>query len=184
MYHGQSTDGFGWDANITPRQPGSLSMENFRFLFDDQIIADLEESDMSFQKLQAMNFLTFAASPNQTGVVDELIALVRSEILVLDNRGIPSLAKAWSTKVDLLLLDEMCERTGVRADPKGKFAVAEKIRKKLDRKWTRTPEGWAIKDDPQNIIFGHVEFDEWRLAFEDKQQTMLECNAGVNRFSS
>lgn len=158
-------------------------MENFRFLLDDNIVADLEGAEGSSQKLEAMKFLAHAASPMRTGVFDELLALVRTEILSIDSRGIPTLTKDWWSKADLLLLDEMHERFGVSVDPNGKCGVAEKIRKRLDRKWARMNEGWAFASDHRDIIYDFEEFDQWRVAWEEKQRSRSEGAAGVHKFS-
>jgi len=184
VYHGQSTEGAKWDAGLNPRAPGLLTLENFRFLFDDETLAALEVADdNSPEKLNAMKALAHASSPKRSGVSDELLALIRTEIFSLDNRGIPTLTKDWWSKVDLLLLDEMYERFGIQADAAGKHGVAEKIRKRMERKWARTQLGFAFASDPKDIIYDYEEFDKWRMAFEEKQQSRSEGAAGVHRFN-
>jgi len=128
-----------------------------------------------------VKLLAYAIS--QTGICDELLALVRTEVVSIDNRGIPKLTKDWWSKVDLLLLDEMHEHFGVQADSTGKFGIAQMVRKKLDRKWVKGHYGWSFENDPHDIIYEYEEFDEWRRAYEEKQQSRSDGVAGVHRFS-
>jgi len=172
-----------WDAGHNPRTPESLTLENYRFFFTSQTIESLESADSSLQKLEAMKCLAHAASPKQTGVFDELLALMRTEILSIDSRGIPTLTNDWWSKVNVLLLDETRERFGVSADPSGKFGVAEKIRSKLDLEWTKTARGFAFASDPKDTIYDDEEFATWRMAYEAKQQSRSEGAAGVHRFN-
>lgn len=182
LFHG-STEGGKWDAGNNPRTPESLSLENYRFYFTSQTIESLETADDSPQKLEAMKCLAHAASPKQTGVLDELLALVRTEILSVDDRGIPTLTKDWWSKVDFLLLSESDESFGMPVDPSGKFGVAEKIRSKLDLEWTKTARGFAFASDPNDTIYDEGEFATWRMAYEEKQQSRSEGAAGVHRFN-
>ena len=143
----------------------------------------MEKDDASVQKLEAMKLLAFAASPLRTGILDEVLAFVRTEIMSIDDRGIPVLTEDWWSKVDFLLLDDMQRRFGVSADPNGKYGVAEKIRKILDQEWTTTPKGFAFGSDPDDVVYDFQEFDQWRIVFEQKQQAQSEGAMGVHRFN-
>ena len=158
-------------------------MENCQFLLSKQVIEDLEKENGSPQKLEAMQCLAYAASPLRTGILDELLALVRSETVSIDSRGIPALTKDWWSKVDFLLLDDMLERFGVRVDPTGRYGVAEKIRTKLDHKWTSTPQGFAYASESEDTVYDFAEFYQWRTVFEEKQQSQSEGATGVHRFN-
>ena len=130
-----------------------------------------------------MQCLAYTASPLRTGILDELLALVRSETVSIDSRGIPALTKDWWSKVDFLLLDDMHERFGVRVDPTGRYGVAEKIRTKLDHEWTSTPQGFAYASEPEDTVYDFAEFYQWRTVFEEKQQSQSEGATGVHRFN-
>lgn len=185
VYHGgqeTSESGSNWEGNTNPRAVGSRSMENVRFIVDDTVVANLEKDDQSPFKLEALKRLAHVLSPLQTGVYDELFALIRTGVLSVDERGIPALAKDWWSGVDLLLLDDMYESWGVQADVSGWYGVAEKVRRTLNRKWVRTDCGWAFAQDQEDIVFDFEEFDEWRMAFEDKQRAQSDGLEGVGRF--
>jgi hypothetical protein len=144
-------------------------------------VAQLEAPALSAAKIQAMKLLAHVLSPNRTGVYDELLAFIRTGVFKIDDHGIPSPVKDWWLKVDMLLLEDMHEKWGVKADPEGKYGVAKKLRKLLHRKWNRSDYGWALADDDE-LIFEFEEFDEWRVAFEDKQQTRSDGVDGIGRF--
>lgn len=183
MYHGQASEsGSKWDTNTNPRSAGNLSLENIWFVLDDNVAAHLEHSDQSPFKLEALKILAHVLSPSRTGLFDELLALVRTNVLAVDDQGIPALAKDWWSRVDLLLLEEMSESWGLNDDTNVKYGVAENIRKTLHRKWARSYKGWALANDKEDIIFDFEEFDEWRVAFEDKQRARSDGVDGVGRF--
>jgi hypothetical protein len=184
VYHGQeaSEGGSKWEVNTNPRAARSRSLENIRFIVDDTVVVNLDEPDQSLLKLNALKILAHVLSPNQTGVYDELLALVRTGVLLVDKRGIPALAKDWWSSVEILLLDDMYESWGLQADPNGRYGVAEKVRKTLHRKWVRTHYGWAFAQDEEDIVFDFEEFDEWRMAFEDKRRAQSDGVDGVGRF--
>lgn len=183
MYHGQASESVSkWDMHTNPRPPGSRSLENVRFVVDDRVAAHLAESDQSPLKLEAMKVLAHVLSPSRTGVFDELLALIRSGVLDVNSRGIPVLANVWWTKVDMLILDDMSDHCGVRADPTAKGGVGGKIRNTLHRKWTKSHYGWVFADDYQEVVFDFEEYAEWRAAFEDKQRARSEGVDGVGRF--
>jgi hypothetical protein len=184
VYHGQASEsGSKWDMNTIPRSVGSLSLENIRFIVDDSIATNLELPDQSPLKFEAIKILAHVLSPSRTGVYDELLALSRTGVLAVDDRGIPGLTKDWWSRVDLLLLDEMHESWGLQADTLGKYGVAEKVRRTLNRKWVRTDCGWALAKEDDDIVFDFEEFDEWRVAYEDKQRARSDGADGVGRFS-
>lgn len=92
------------------------------------------------------------------------------------------LTSDWYEHVDVLVLDDMNEHWGISVDPAGKFGVHETIRQTLKDKWTKKQHGWALRSDPRDIIYEFSEFDEWRDAFEDRQETKQEHTHGVGLF--
>jgi len=179
VYHGQvaaDTTASHWNAHSkNPRQAGSLSLENFHFLINEAIIKNVETGD-------AKKALAHVLSPKQSGICDELLALIRMEIFDIDKRGIPVLANDWSSKADILLLDDMSQNWGTAADPSGKYGIVEDIRKPLDSEWVRTDYGWAHAEDDFDVVYEFAEFEYWRSAFEDKQQSQSDELEGVGRF--
>jgi hypothetical protein len=130
--------------------------------------------------VEAMKVVAFALSPDRCGIYDELLALIRTNVLTLDDhRGIPMLAKNWWSNVDVLLLDDMWHSWGTRIDVKGNYGITANIRKLLHRKWIRSDSvGWSLVSQPDDIIFEFEEFDDWRVAFESR----LDGVDGIGRF--
>lgn len=136
----------------------------------------------SKEKLAALSALATALVPDKTGVLDELMALVGMDVLRVDERGVPVLTNDWWANVDLLLLEDMNNNWALKVDPQGKFGVDDSIRKPLGAKWRRLYHGWAFADNLKEIIFDFEEFDEWREAFEEKQQEQIDDSEGIGRF--
>ena len=97
-------------------------------------------------------------------------------------RQIPVLAKSWYENVDLLILEDMKDNWGVKADPGGRFGVRDSIRRRLHSKWVRTYDGWALSRNRKEIIYDFGEFDEWRETFETKHQVEGEETEGIGQF--
>jgi len=129
-----------------------------------------------------MTTLAHVLSPAVTGVADELRALIKTGVLHVDDRGILRLTKHWWTNVDLLLLEDMHNHWGLRADPNGKCGVEDKVRKLLMEKWCRNSSGWVMKEDPGDVVFDLEEFDSWREVFEEKQEEDFNDFEGIGRF--
>jgi hypothetical protein len=168
-----------WEAQSTnPRKEGSLSFENIRFLVNDTFMGRLvaEHDDVSNQVAVA-----YLVSAERTGVLDELLALQRSGILNV-KEGVPRPSKDWYTRVDLNLLNEMEESWKPEADRGGKYCVFDKVRRKLDEKWVVCSQGWALREDPDEVIYDFDEWAEWRLTFEEKHEAHEEDAHGIGRF--
>jgi len=170
------------DVTANPRLAGSLTLENLRFVVDESVLAVLEAPDQPPQKLEAIKMLAHVLSPTKTGICDELLALIHTRVVSVDDRGIPSLTKDWWTRVDFLLLEDMHQKWSKVADPLGRYGVANTLRKCLKKKWVRTYRGWAFAQDEEDVVFDFEEFEDWRVAFEDKQQARDENIDGVGRF--
>jgi hypothetical protein len=150
-----------------------------RFALDDSVVSNVEAQVPTPKSAEALKVLLLALSPSRSGVCDELLALIRMGVLRLEN-GIPTLARKWWTDVDVLMLDDMFENWGLDADPSGKYAIVDSIRKPLGKHWKKTEEGWVL--DGYDVVYEDSEFDAWRLAFEDKQQSQSDNIDGVGRF--
>jgi hypothetical protein len=185
VYHGQSEDSLSkWERQTNPRRTSSLCLEDLRFAIDESVLEKLEENGQSVEKTAAAKLLAATVSPSVSGVYDELLALIRSDVLIVDSRGVPLLAKDWWTRVDILMLDEMAQRFGMRADPKGQHGICENVRKKLGRTWVRTERGWAFASDVDDVIFDFDEFDEWHQAYQEKQKNRSDGVDGIGRFGT
>jgi len=125
--------------------------------------------------------LAHLLSPERTGVYDELFALKRLGIINIKS-GIPRICKDWYGRVDLILLNEMQACWAPSVDNQGKYMVHNKIRSKLSKKWTMEDQGWALKEDPEDIIFDFDEWEEWRESFEAKQDEEAKTVHGIGRF--
>lgn len=183
VFHGQMAFGTQkWIAGSkNQREVNSLSLENVRFLLGDEEISGFEQPDTSNSYLTAITVLAHVLSPQQTGICDELLALLCKDILIIDeSRGILDLSEDWYSKVDVTILEDMQLNWGRSADPGGKFGIIEEIRKLCDS-WDRTAEGWLLKEDNE-IVFLFDELREWRKAFEHKHQVLSDGKDGIGRF--
>lgn len=180
MFHGQnSLHGSKWAAGSkNPREVNSLSLENARFLLDDKTVAGFEHSKKTNTYYNAISCLAYILSPEQTGICDELLALLHADILTIDeNQGIPILSNDWHVKVDALLLNDMHVRWGRSAE---KYGIIEEIGK-LQEFWKLNEVGWMLRDEDE-VIFSLDDIDEWREAFEQKHQAYSDGLEGIGRF--
>lgn len=186
VFHGQHSDTpSDWEVrNKNPRKGGSLSLENIQFGLNEEALQHLEKDADSRGKeyVEALKTLAHFGLPEQSGVCDELLALMQGGVVMVDARGIPKLSKDWWANVDLLLLEDMHFGWGENTDPLGKYGIAEEVREQLGRRWRRTGRGWVFVDEPKEVIFDFEEFDDWREAFEHKQQAHSEDTEGIGQF--
>jgi hypothetical protein len=186
IFHGQVSESESpWNTFANPRSPRRLSLEDVRFVITDPLVSELqryEETPSQQQHAQSLNILAHVLSPTRTGVMDELDALITTNVVVVDDRGIPKLSRDWWTRIDILVLDDMEAKWGIDIDTKGKCGVFEPIRKTLYRKWTSCDTGWALNTDIEDIVYEFQEFDEWRMAFTDKQRSRLDQADGIGKF--
>jgi hypothetical protein len=188
VYHGQLSESESkWDGTKNPRKVGAQSLENLRFLVTDKVVSRLEQGPGDVEtspqyQLYAEDTKIVGFILTCCGIYDELLALIRTNVVKVDPRGIPGLSASWWSHVDILVLDDMWSNWGIHADPKYKFGVAVKVRKGLRRYWFRSDTGWALMSQKDDIIFVFEEFDEWRVAFEGKQQTVSDGIDGIGRF--
>jgi hypothetical protein len=136
-------------------------------------------------KEQAESYVCLAhlLSPYRTGVYDEVLALVTMGILSIAPSGIPTLARDWFSRVDILMLDEMHSAWGPKVDPDGLYCVQHKLRRGLEKNWVRTERGWAMADDdPDDLCFDFEELDEWRENFQGTIEAKENHSEGIGRF--
>jgi len=125
--------------------------------------------------------LWYLLSPACTGVFDELLALLRLGIVSIKG-SIPRLTKDWYERVNLHFLSEMHECWSPHVDKSGKYLVNQKIRRKLSKEWVIVEDGWASRDDPDDVIFDFDSWDEWRESFFQKQEDQSNKKHGIHRF--
>jgi hypothetical protein len=158
-------------------------LENVRFGVTSNFPANCDSSHLaSAEKLAPMKTIAALLSPNNSGVIDELLALIRMNVLSVDELGIPRLAEGWWEHVDLLILEDMNNHWGKKVDPQGKFGIVDEIRSPLGERWRRTRDGWVLNDEPAELVFDFDEFDIWREAFEEKQQEEQDDDEGIGKF--
>jgi hypothetical protein len=156
-------------------------LENARFLLEEDTISGFEQIDNERTYHNAIKSLAYLLSSQQTGVCDELMSLLSSDVLRIDaERGIPILAFDWYTKVDALLLLDMHSNWGHSVHLGEKFGIIDEIRK-LSEHWERTEQGWLLKEEGEEV-FVFEELDEWRDAFEENHQSRIENSEGIGRF--
>jgi hypothetical protein len=123
----------------------------------------------------------YLLSPTSSGLYDELLALLRMNVLKVRN-GIPVLAEDWYENVDIIVLDDMSDYWSSEADPDGKYCVHEEIRDTLEEKWIKYSYGWALADYPKELIFDYSVLDEWRETFEGRLEEQGNRSEGIGRF--
>jgi hypothetical protein len=121
-------------------------------------------------------------SPSSSGLYDELMALVKMEVLKIHSSGIPIVSRDWFSKVDIVILDDMDRCWGSDADPEGRFSINEEMRDTLEEQWVKSGYGWSTADDPNDLVFDFEVIDEWREAFEGQMEEKANYTEGVGRF--
>ena len=180
-----------------PKRPGSLTLENMQFGLNEDLLSRLEvlafdttalnsDSDVADavnkRAAEAAVVVTHLVSPERSGVLDELLSLLRSGIIRKSKHGGAILKKDWSSQVDPLLLDDMLVRWSLDADPENKYSMNNKIRYNLASYWMRLDGAWALSEDMSEVVFIDQEFDEWRQTFEDKAQIKSNAEEGIGKF--
>jgi hypothetical protein len=174
--------GSKWDAGTTnPRTCNSLSLENIRFLLDDTTIAGLSQIEDETSYYDAVKALAVSLSPNQSGVCDELLALLHTGVLTVDKiRGIPVLSSKWYSFVDVLLLNDMQINWNRTSDPVGKYGIIDEITN-LSQFWQLAENGWILKNENE-LVYDFNDMEEWRAAFEAKHCAKIEGIDGIGKF--
>jgi len=194
VYHGQTSSGESYreSKSRNPRQIESLSFENIRFALSDDVLARLSAaglqnetsyaSDASLAVSNDILLMSHLLSPKRTGVYDEIMALMKMGVLRRTRGGCVVLAEDWEVHVDPLVLSEMEQHWCKRMDPMNKFGLCRSMRAKLERSWVRIEAGWALSADPDDIIFGDGEWDEWRTHFRHRFESQINESEGIEKF--
>jgi hypothetical protein len=188
VFHGQTGTGGKDGYAKNPREPGRLSFENIRHVVTDKVLASLQKQgpeDLSIkaERAEALSLVAHLVSPQSTGLVDELLALVRSKILSMTTTGYAVLMnRDWTNHVDPLLLHDMCSRWSKKQDPENKYCVNRQIRRELEEIWLRVDGGWAQSGDPDDVVYPDDEWEEWRLHFQEKHESRENEADGIHKF--
>jgi hypothetical protein len=122
-------------------------------------------------------------SPQRSGLYDELQTLITMNILQIHPvSGIPVLADDWVGKMDVFVLEELDTAWGTTADPDGKYCIHDELVDALEEYWVKSSYGWALAEDPDDLIFDLEELDEWRQSFEGKLDAKENYSVGIGRF--
>lgn len=120
-------------------------------------------------------------SPARTGLYDELLALLKMEVIESKN-GIPTLTQDWWSKIDNILLEDMDENWSTEVDPDGKFRIHDELRDTLEEQWVKSEFGWSMAEDRKTLIFEFAVLDEWRQSFEGQQEEKAKRKDGIGLF--
>ena len=142
----------------------------------------LPSLDLSKENADYYCLAAHMLSPSSSGLYDELMALVKMEVLEIHSSGIPILTFDWRSKVDLILLDDMDNYWSSDADPDGRFCINYEMRDTLEDFWIKSDYGWSTADDPNDLVFDFDVIEEWRQAFGGTLEERANCTEGVGRF--
>lgn len=148
----------------------------------EPMVPALPSLNFSRERAEYCCFAAHLLSPSSSGLYDELMALVKMEVLKTHSSGIPFLSRDWFLKVDILVLDDMDRCWGSDADPEGRFCIDEEMRDTLEEQWVKSDYGWSTADDPNDLVFDFEVIDEWREAFQGQMEEKANCTEGVGRF--
>jgi hypothetical protein len=142
-----------------------------------------ESAVVSKQVADEFAWIAHLLSPQRSGLYDELQTLITMDILHIHSvSGIPVLADDWVGKMDVFVLEELDTAWGTRADPDGKYCIHDELVDALEENWVKTSYGWALAEDPDDLIFDLEELDEWRQSFEGKLDAKENYSVGIGRF--
>ena len=197
LFHGSNSEHGTNPGGKNPRRPRSASLENVQFGFKEVQMSRLEEwafgtreqrsdpketeSEMK-QAAQDGLAIAYLVSPERSGLLDELLVLLRSRIIRKTRNGGAVFRRDWASQVDLLLLNDMYAHWSLDADPENKHCMHNKVRYNLASYWIRIDGAWALSEDMSEIIYIDEEFDEWRQTFESKADMKSNEEEGIGRF--
>lgn len=211
VFHGSHSDQGGTTpGGKNPKPPGSTSLETLQFGLNEEFMSRLElagfgntetpqsssspkdEAEAKTNTLavvEAALIVLHLVSPERSGILDELLSLVRSGIIRKTKSGGAVLRKHWYSQVDNpLLLDDMNARWSLDADPENKHCVHNKIRYNLASYWMRLDDhgggggAWALSEDMTEEVYLDQDFEEWRQSFEEKAEMKSSEEDGIGKF--
>ena len=133
------------------------------------------------QYAETYSWLAYLINSCGGGVVDELLALIKMGVVVINSSGIPTLVEDWQIHVDVAVLSDM-DNWSDSKDPDGLYRVNEELRTQLQEHWVKSDDGWALADEPEEILFDIEELEDWRHSFEGKVETRENHAEGIGRF--
>jgi len=153
---------------------------------DSKVIKVDSANDMTKCKdmqVEDLALIAHLVSPEKSGLYDELMAMIRSGVLKIDNRGVAILnGDDWYSKVDVLLLNDMFHQWSPSVDTENKFCMDEHVRRALQTNWECVDGDWALTSDPFDIIHHDEEYEEWRRSFENTNQAQEDSIEGIGKF--
>ena len=190
VHHGQTSESHDKrETSKNPRTPGSLTFENVEFAVKSTAFAKTNKvaQDQVPETPTAEDIirLAYLLSPQKTGLLDELKALLDLLIIVrTSENGAAILAEDWFTRVDPLILDDMDAKWSYGADPDNKYLIHHKVKRDLANYWIRghDDDAWALQEDLSEIIFVDEEWDEWRRSFEAEKAIFADNEDGIGKF--
>ena len=190
VHHGQTSESHHQrEIAKNPRAPGSLTFENVEFAVANtafakhHTIAQNQEPEMP--TAEDIIRLAYLVSPQKTGLLDELKALLELSIVVrTSEHGAAILAEEWFTRVDPLILDDMDAKWSYGADPDNKYLIHHKVKRDLANYWIRghDDDAWVLQEDLSEVVFVDEEWDEWRRSFEAEKAIFADNEDGIGKF--
>jgi len=170
------------DAKIVPIS-GPTAPSKDRDDKAGKIPSDTAFAEVANGQIEDLALIAHLVSPEKSGLYDELVALIRSGLLKVDNKGVAVLnGDEWYTKLDVLLLNDMFHHWSPSVDIGNKFCMNERVRQILQANWERIDGDWALADDPFDIVHHEEEYQEWRRSFENTNQAQEDYIEGIGKF--
>ncbi|KAI2512975.1 hypothetical protein MHU86_1521 [Fragilaria crotonensis] len=190
VHHGQTSETHHKRENSkNPRTPGSLTFENVEFAVASTAFAKTDNKTQNqvpeSPTAEDLIRLAYLVSPQKTGLLDELKALLEVSIIErTSENGAAILAEDWFSRVDPLILDDMDAKWSYGADPDNKYLIHPKVKRDLANYWIRghDDDAWVLQEDLSEIIFLDDEWDEWRRSFEAEKAIFADNEDGIGKF--
>lgn len=171
-----------------PREPGARSFENIRFVLDEARMTRLRstwegnltgprdrDQCSSTEELNDEFIIAHLSSDSMTGLSHEIQVLRSMDILSIHDDGRITLAKGWEDRVTHMMLIEMKNMWGSKADTYNLYCIHDTIKLSLANHWKHNDdEGYwqrvFVKEDGGD----DVEDDENEFAFDDEEFHLRE----------
>ena len=181
-----------------PREPGSLSFENIRFLLDEKRMSQLRENSQDPNPMQhpqpepqqpaekANNewIVSHLSSYDVTGLRHEIDVLCSLNILSIEACGKLVLAQGWERRVPHMILDEMKDEWGTGMDVHNLYCIHERIKSSLEMHWQYIEdEGWQNVDNAEdNKLFEDEEYQLRKQIFVENYTDWVSEKSGMGEF--